>query len=221
MKRLGIKSIKFSGEKLAFNIPVLGKRFSGVVVIAVTSSGEVALKIRRIDADQDSLLHEAEMLRKTNTVEVGPRLINYSKNFLSMELIKGSLFSRWIETLKGGAKFRIRRVVRDVLEQCWILDKTGLDHGELSRASKHIVIDARDRPYILDFEGASTARRVSNVTSICQYLFIGSKEAEKVKGRIGDIDKTELINVLRGYKQERSQKNFEEILKVCSLQSKA
>ncbi len=218
LEKLGVKAVEFTGEKMAFDVPVLGKGHVGIVVAVHTDLGKGALKIRRVDADRAGMQHEAEMLRRANAIHVGPRLFNVTENFLLMEFIEGTLLPQWVEALKGrGTRSRIRRVLRAVLEQCYRLDEAGLDHGELSRAPKHIIVDADDRPHLVDFETASINRRVSNVTSICQYLFIGSKAAKTIKKKLGEVDKKELINALRNYKQEWTQESFKKILDVCGL----
>lgn len=218
LKRLSVKMLEFSGGKMAFNLQVLGKGCVGIVVAAHTDKGKVALKIRRVDADRAGMLHEAEMLRRANSVEVGPNLLGVTENFLLMEFVEGILLPQWVETLKGrGTRHRIRRVLRTLLEQCWRLDEEGLDHGELSRAPKHIIVDPNDKAFIVDFETASVNRRVSNVTSTCQYLFIGSHVGKMIKKKLGKIDKEQLIETLRNYKQRRTRENFENILNMCKL----
>jgi len=218
LKKLGVKAVEFTGEKKVFNTPVLGKGCVGIVVVAHTDKATVALKIRRVDADRSGMQHEAEMLRRANTIGVGPKLLNATENFLLMEFIEGTLLPQWAKTLRGkGTRPRLRRVLRGVLEQCWRLDEEGLDHGELSRAPKHVIVDANDSPRIVDFETASITRRVSNVTSVCQYLFLGSQAAKNTKRKLGEIRREELINALRTYKQERTRENFEKILDVCKL----
>jgi len=218
LKKLGVKAVEFTGEKMAFDVPVLGKGCVGIVVAVHTDTGKGALKIRRVDADRAGMQNEAKMLRRANAINVGPKLLNVTENFLFMEFIEGKLLPQWIEALKGrGTKSRIRWVLRTVLEQCYRLDEAGLDHGELSRAPKHIIVDEDDRPHLVDFETASINRRVSNVTSICQYLFIGSQAAKTIKRKLGGIDEKNLIRALRDYKQERTQVSFEKILDVCGL----
>ena len=63
------------------NIPVLGKGYVGVVVVANMKGQKVALKMRRIDADRLNFTHEAEMLQKANAIGVGPKFIAVSNNF--------------------------------------------------------------------------------------------------------------------------------------------
>jgi len=219
LKRLGVKAIEFAGGKRVFEAPVLGKGCVGIVVSArMEDEGKAALKIRRLDADRAGMQREAEMLRKANSVGVGPRLLGATENFLLMEFIEGTLLPQWVEVLRGkGTRSRVRRVLRGVLEQCWRLDEAGLDHGELSRAPKHLIIDANDNPHIVDFETASTTRRVSNVSSVCQYLFLGSQAAKTIKRKLGEISREELIKALRNYKQGCTRENLEEVMGVCGL----
>jgi len=213
LERLGVHALEFTGEKSVFDVPVLGKGCVGIVVVAYTILGRAALKIRRVDADRKEMFHEGEMLKRANAVDVGPKLLAISENFLLMELIEGTHFPEWIESLgEREGQSRVRLVLEDVLEQCHRLDEAGLDHGELSNAPKHILVNADDRPYLMDFETASINRRVSNVTSVCQYLFLGSQIAEKVKEKLGKVDEKQLIQKLRRYKRERTRENFEKLL---------
>ena len=134
-----------------------------------------------------------------------------------MEFIDGLLISRWIEKVSNLDVEDVRKVLREILEKARRLDRVGLDHGELSQASRHIIIDRDGHVHIIDFETASIRRRVSNVTSICQYLFISGAIAEALTNKIGRIKKDQLINALRAYKKSQNEKNFEIILKICGL----
>jgi putative serine/threonine protein kinase len=218
LKRLGVKAIQFTGNKRAFDVPILGRGHVGIVVVATTKMGQAALKIRRLDADRKEMQHEAEMLAKANSVGIGPRLIAMERDFLLMEFIEGALLPDWIASVKGrGTGKRIRAVLRDILEQCYRLDRAGLDHGELSRAPKHIIIDTVDKPHVVDFETASIMRRTSNVTSISQYLFVKSQLAGILRRKLGYVDQELLVSVLRSYKHEPTKQSFEALLKTCTL----
>jgi len=219
MRMLGIKALCFAGDKKIGNVSILGKGYVGIVVSACTEMGKTALKIRRTDADRETMKHEAEMLKIANSVNVGPKLIGFTQNLLLMDFIEGALLPMWIERVmrEKNAVKRIRGVLRNVLEQCRRLDEVGLDHGELSRAPRHIIVDNEDDPWILDFETASTTRRVSNVTSICQFLFLKGKTANLISEATNHNVEDKLIPFLRSYKRNSTQKNFNEILKACGL----
>jgi putative serine/threonine protein kinase len=215
LRRLRVETLEFSGEKQAFNLRVLGKGCVGIVTIAYRNGEKVALKIRRVDADRSGMRQESKMLKKANSVHVGPRLLCVSKNFLLMQFIDGNLLPKWVEKRRG--KMQIRKVLREVLEQCWRLDVTGLDHGELSHASKHIIINKSDVPFIVDFETASLNRKPSNVTSICQFLFISGLVAKQMAEKLGIEDEKTIIEALRRYKRDRTRGNFETVLEACNL----
>lgn len=91
-----------------------------------------------------------------------------------------------------------------------------LDHGELTHAPKHIIVNRNDRPCIVDFETASVNRKPANVTSVCQFLFI-SGIAEEVAEKIGKKDRKTIIDALRCYKKRGDHEDFENLLKICGL----
>ncbi len=212
----GVTALEFSGTASLFGVavPVLGKGFVGIVVIAHVNGERVAVKIRRADADRADLLHEAQMLTKANSVKVAPRLMTASKNFLLMQLIDGDLLPNWLKTNKDAAA--VKQVLGEVLEQCYRLDQVGLDHGELSKAPKHLLVDKTEKPFIVDFETASVERRVANVTAVCQYLFAGNSTAAKILAEIfGERNRLELIDTLKAYKKSRNREHFEDLLEFC------
>jgi putative serine/threonine protein kinase len=216
LRSLGVTAFEFSGTASVFGVglPVLGKGFVGIVVIAHMKGERVAVKIRRLDAGRVDLLHEARMLSIANSVNVAPKLITASKNFLVMQLIEGELLPNWLKTQKDATP--VRHVLREVLEQCFRLDQVGLDHGELSKAPKHLLIDKAGNPFIVDFETASRGRRAANVTAVCQYLFAGNSSASKVLAEIrGERNRLRLFDSLKAYKKDRTRANFENLLQVC------
>ena len=79
-----------------------------------------------------------------------------------MEFVTGQRIIDWVGNNKT-TKSKKRTVVTAILEQCFSLDAVGLDHGELSRLARHVIVS--DRPSIIDFESASTTRKTCNVTA--------------------------------------------------------
>lgn len=214
LQKHGIQALEFAGKASAFNVSVLGKGYVGIVVVAYLNGQRVALKMRRVDADRQSLEHEAELLIKANNTDVGPKFIAATNDFLLMQLIDGDLLYDWLETQRG--KELVRKVLVDILEQCWRLDEIGLDHGELSKAPKHLLVDKASKPFIVDFETASVERKVANVTAVCQFLFAGnSTVAATVAETFGERNRLELIDALKAYKKNRTRQYFEGLLKFC------
>lgn len=215
---IGVDALELSGAHQIGRSKVLGKGCVGIVVKALMHGKAVALKIRRVDADRRDMNHEADMLRLANSVDVGPRLLAKSDNFLVMELINGLPLNRWVAMLpRIGCKRRVRRVVGGLLDDCYRLDGISLDHGELSEAPKNVLVDENGVPRIVDFESASDKRRPSNVTSIAQYLLIGGGPAKRVRDILGWRRRASLIRALREYKHHPDDQSFQRIRLIAEL----
>jgi putative serine/threonine protein kinase len=217
LEKLKIKSVSFSGQTTIGSLQILGKGYVGVVVLAKKGNNIIALKIRRMDSQRSEMQSEAKLLRLANTVNVGPKLYDVSKNFLVMEYLEGDKIESWIQSLKGaGSSKKLKFIVRNILEDCYRLDQIGFDHGELSSISKHVIV-GKSRSTLIDFESSSVNRRVSNVTSVTQAIFIGSGIAKKVQRIYKIPPKEKIIDNLRAYKQEQTRKNFDSLLKILKL----
>ena len=217
LEKLKIKSICLTGPTTIGNLEILGKGYVGLVVLVKRGNKEVALKIRRTDSQRENMKNESILLKLVNSVSVGPKMIDVSKNFLVMEYIEGKKFSDWIEILKGsGSAKQLKSTIRNVLEDCYRLDQIGFDHGELSNISKHVIV-GKNKVALIDFESSSTKRRPSNVTSITQAFFIGSGIAKHAQKIYKNSSKEKIIFALKSYKQEKTRDNFEKLLKILKL----
>ena len=217
LEKLKIKSICLTGPTTIGNLEILGKGYVGLVVLVKRGNKEVALKIRRTDSQRENMKNESILLKLVNSVSVGPKMIDVSKNFLVMEYIEGKKFSDWIEMLKGsGSAKQLKSTIRNVLEDCYRLDQIGFDHGELSNISKHVIV-GKNKVTLIDFESSSTKRRPSNVTSITQAFFIGSGIAKHAQKIYKNSSKEKIIFALKSYKQEKTRDNFEKLLKILKL----
>lgn len=212
LEKLKIKSISLTGPTTIGKLAILGKGYVGVVVLAKKGTKDIAVKIRRLDSQRKEMRNEAKLLKTVNSVNVGPKLYDVSKNFLVMEFLEGEKIADWIKNLSGkGSVKKLKFTIRSVLEDCYRLDKIGFDHGELSSISKHVIV-GKSKSTLIDFESSSTKRRVSNVTSATQAIFIGSGIAKKVQKIYKVPSKDAIIENLRKYKREQSRENFDELL---------
>jgi|TARA_B100001971_G_scaffold181317_1_gene177972 putative serine/threonine protein kinase len=214
--QLGVSEVVFEGKTKIGGLGLLGKGCVSLVIKAKMDNGIYALKIRRTDANRPSMYREAELHRFANQVNVGPTLHNVSDNFILLDLVDDEGIVDWIRNLKGlGSTARLRNVVQEVLKQAYKLDQAGLDHGELSNLKKHVF--AGEKVTIIDFETASKNRRVSNVTSAVQNIFIGGPQARKVRRLLRLNEIQPIIDSVRKYKAERNMKLFEVLLKDLKL----
>ena len=217
LKKLGIRDVSFQGQTKIGSLNILGKGYVGVVVLSRIKNKLVAVKIRRTDASRINMVKEAKFLKIANKAGVGPLLIAMSKNFIIMEYLDGKKISEWVNELKSKRDIKLlKSIMQKILEDCYSLDVIGLDHGELSTISKHVVI-GKSKTTIIDYESASTQRRVSNVTSATQAICIGSGISKIVRKIYRMPSKNKIIKILRSYKQEQNRQNFEKILEILKL----
>ena len=216
LENLGVESISFQGKLEINTINILGKGYVGIVVLGKIGRKKVAVKIRRNDSPRKNLKKEAELLKIINKHKIGPKLIASSKNFLVMEYLDGEKIGDWVgELKKKGSSTQLKIIIKKVLEDCYSLDRIGLDHGELSNLTKHVIIGKKIT--IIDFESSSMDRKVSNVTSATQALCIGSGISKTI-GRVYTIPKKQkMVTVLRRYKLEGTRESFENLLSVLKL----
>jgi putative serine/threonine protein kinase len=215
---LRVEAIEPAGPQSIGRVRILGKGCVGIVVKAQRHGKVVALKIRRTDANRPDMSHEAHMLRLANSIEVGPRLLAESKNFLVMEFIEDLPLARWVQLLPvRGSKRRARKLIATLLDDCFRLDQVRVDHGELSNAPRNVLVDGADIPMIVDFESASDRRRPSNVTSIAQYLLIGGGPAKRLRGIMKWQRRKSLIHALRDYKRTCTTASYEKIKTIAKL----
>ena len=219
---LGIDSVSFSGPTTIGKTSILGKGYVGIVILARETASRrlFAVKIRRTDSPRPHMKHEGVLLKASNQAGVGPKLHRYSRNFLVMEYAKGVKIGDWLDGLNGrGTAARLRGVIKSIITDCFRLDEAGIDHGEISKITKHVIVSADDHPVIIDFESASVDRRPSNVTSITQAIFISSAIAKKVQRVYGSKMPTKevIISNLREYKRKPGRDTLDELVATLKL----
>ncbi|HVH16611.1 MAG TPA: serine/threonine protein kinase [Candidatus Angelobacter sp.] len=218
LNSLGIEGLEFVGPLRMGKLSVLGKGVVGLVFRGIADDHRVAVKIRRTDSRRSSMIHEAEMMKAANKAGIGPKCLGSSEDTLEMQLLEGQRLPLWISSLKGrGRKARVKATVKALLEQCIRLDAYGLDHGELSRAHKNVLVSEGDHPWILDYESASLMRRVNNFTSLAQYILLSGRFSRKVIRILGPFDQDELVKYLRLYKSGKTNDAFESTMKLLQV----
>lgn len=188
-----------------------------VVVRATVEGNEQALKIRRCDANRETMLDEYRLTQKANRVGVGAYAAAATRDFLVMQLVEGEEIDDHLRQIRGvGTRGRVREIIHRLLNQCRKLDLVGLDHGQLSDLRKHVIM-AGDEPYIIDFESSSLGRTPKNVTTAAQHLLIGGRSAPMVKRLLGLKSHEAVLRTLRNYKTDMSDENYVAILNAVGI----
>ena len=217
LKKIGVTHVSFTGPLQIEKCHILGKGYVGMVVLAKKNNEIVALKIRRIDSPRKNMSNEAKLLQIVNKLDIGPKFIKNSKNFLVMEYIDGEKIIDWAKKTETKSQ-EVRSVLNNVLRECYLLDDAGLDHGELSTIDKHVIVGKNENT-IIDFESSSTNRKPSNVTGATQGILIGTGLAKIIQKKIKLPPKETIINLIRQYKKNPNLENFEKITIGLKLQA--
>jgi putative serine/threonine protein kinase len=206
---LGIERVTFEGRTKIGRLGLVGIGTVGLVVKGTGKGDEVyALKIRRTDANRESLKEEFSLTQLANRVRVGAQAYKCTNDVMSMRYVKGVELEDYVKATSGkGSAKRIRELAHSLLNQCRKLDLIGVDHGQLSNLRKHVIVDG-DTPYIIDFESASQKRGMKNVTTAAQYLFVGSRLSPRIKRILSIKSSDPILGALRRYKVEMSDENY-------------
>jgi putative serine/threonine protein kinase len=215
LEKLSIERLYFEGPHIIQGFNILGKGHVGLVLLSKREKEKVAVKIRRIDSDRKDMTHEAKMLALANSVDVGPCLLEYSPNFIVMELIRGMYLREWIQECKP-KPHDLKNVLRNLLIKTRHLDSIGLDHGELTVVKRHFVI-TNNGPRIIDFESASINRRTKNVNSAVQSFFLNYGFSQIIKDIITLPNTSLLLDALKRYKLNLNEENFLKIINISRL----
>lgn len=216
IRSLGINAILVGGKTKIGRMNIVGKGCVGLVVKVEIEDKIYACKIRRTDADRNDMRREVLLHTIANSIGIGPSLFAHTKNFIIMEFIDGLTIIDWIRQQQNLSAYKVRDIVVTVLKKCYDLDKIHLDHGELSRLDRHILISEYDNVNIIDFESSSNLRRISNVTSATQALLLNGVIARRINGLL-NIPKNEIIHILRLYKQKPTRHNFDRLIHIIRM----
>jgi putative serine/threonine protein kinase len=212
LEKLGVESLLFEGRTRIGRLGILGIGTVGLVVKCRVGGQVLALKMRRTDANRPSLDEEFRMTTLANRVGVGAPLHGHTKDLILLKYLDFVELPDWLASIGGeGTRARVREMLHSLLNQCRTLDIMGLDHGELSDLRKHAVV-AEERPWILDFESASSNRQPRNVTSAAQYLLIGGRVAPLVRRLLGFKGTNRVLEVLQAYKRDTSDFSYARLL---------
>ena len=159
--------------------------------------GNVALK----ESTLERVKNESKWLRILNKNRVGPKLIEVKKNYFKYKFINGDFILDYFKLNDS------KPIIIDVLKQCRIMDKLKINKLEMHNPHKHIIIEKK-KPFLIDFERVYKTENPKNVTQFCQFLMSNSiKKVIKY-----NINKKELIKILKQYKKAQTEKNFRLII---------
>lgn len=168
----------------------LAKGHRGIVYTDKVNGKKICIKIEKRGLNR--IENEARFLQILNKQGIGPKFISYSDGMLKCEFISGKPISEKFD----------RKIAKEVLRQCFIMDKLGIDKFEMHHPLKHVIIGRKI--VMIDFERCKYSKKPKNVTGFSQ--FVSRKSKIKIP-----------IKLMREYKKNYSEKSFEKILDYFKL----
>lgn len=179
LKENGITEVYSYGRVNLGKGNVIGKGKTGI--IALLDHNKV-IKIRRSDSPKEDMEIEARI--QSLACPVAPRVYHFGKNFIVMEYIKGvNLDEKRIDL----------NIILNLLIKAKELEERNIEHKELSRPYKNVMISNEGKVYIIDYDSASIKEKPLNVTSILSWLRLNDLASQYKKTRRLD----EIIETLK------------------------
>ncbi|GAB6064957.1 hypothetical protein JCM9492_00490 [Aquifex pyrophilus] len=177
----------------------LGEGWRGRVYKAVYNGKKVAVKVAKAPDKVKAIQKEAEILEKLKGLEGFPQIIAKGEDFFVYEFIEGKPYGK----LKLNEEEK-KRILREVLERAYILDRLGINRDEFSDIRKNVLVDEKGNVYVIDFDRGTFKKNPSNVRQFLQIL-----------RREGFISQEEAIELGKRYK-ENPEKVIQEIREILT-----
>lgn len=169
----------------------MGKR--GVIYTFTKNNIKYAIKIKNPDSKaKERIRNEAKYLKLLNKYNIGPELAKAKDNYIIYKFIPGNLLKNQKPT---------KAQIKQILTQCHKLDRLKINKMEMHHPLKHIILK-NNKAYLIDFERCYKTNHPKNTTQFCQYLM----------GQNLLKNKTKLKQILKQYKKQQSEDNFNKIL---------
>ena len=139
-------------------------------------------------------LIEAKWLKKLKKLNFVPKVIFADSSTIVMEFVDGKTISEYLKKNKNP------KILKQILKQCYELDKLKINKLELTNPYKHILIK-NSSAKMIDFERCYKTNNPKNVTQFSEYL---------MRKRL--IDRKKLTLLLKKYKKSQTKLNFDNIL---------
>ena len=167
---------------------------------------KVAIKVKRKESKAIGRIeNEVKWLKLLDRKGIGPRLMFSTESYFVYRFIEGEFILDWIKRNDGK---EIVKVLRDLLEQCFVLDKVGINKEEMHHPHKHILVTEKNEAILLDFERCHQTEKPGNVTQFVEFICRIRKELVK-KGF--KIDVKELRGLAKEYKEVYQRSVLENI----------
>jgi release factor glutamine methyltransferase len=192
-------------QKGITDIKKFAKGHRGIIWKAKLKNKAVAIKTKLpSSAAVGNIEREAEWLRLLNQKGIGPKLISAEKNYFIYRFVEGIFIREFI--IKADKK-ALKKVLKDVFSQCFILDQLKINKEEMHHPVKHIIINKKT--VLVDFERANKTINPKNITQFCQYIINQRDELNRKGFR---ISREKIIKLAKSYKENPIKERLYKII---------
>jgi release factor glutamine methyltransferase len=198
LERKGVEQIKY------FTHGKRGNIFTGVIdksklvkKFFPTQSDivKVGIKVKREESKAMSRMeNESNWLKVLNKKNIGPRYMFSGEDYLVYQFAEGEFILDWA---KDKPIEEVKKVLLEVLEQCYIMDSLGVNKEEMHHPMKHVIVG--ENVVLLDFERCSRTEKPKNVTQVIEFI---------CRMDLG-LNKDQLRELAQEYKNDLSREKFD------------
>ncbi len=185
----------------------------GMIYQGIYKKKKVIIKIKNPKSHAiDTIKKEIFWLRRLSRYKICPKLLFGDEDFAVMEFIGGELI---LDFIKNNPSANVKKVLKEILRQMYLLDKLGITKEEMHRPLKHIIVQKMHSEkkmhsknaffsVLIDFERAHFTEKPKNVTQFCDFLM---RCSELLKEKGITIKKEKIIGFAGEYKNIVTHKN--------------
>ena len=204
-------TLKTLEKKKIKNIKYFAKGKRGIVFTGYYKNKKTAIKIKNPESEAVLRINnEINFLKILNKKNIGPKLLFYDKDFFAYGFVEGINISEFLEKPIINKK-AIIDLIKKIMSQMYIMDKLKINKEEMSHPQKHIIINKKNKPVLIDFERAHCTIKPSNATQFCDFL-ISKHMATILKSNNIKIDDKKIISAAKKYKKQQNKENFNRII---------
>ena len=194
------------------NIKYFTKGHRGILYTGNYKDKKVVIKAKLPESKAEGRIeNEGKWIKKLNKKGIGPKLIKATKDYFFYYYVDGEFIIDYIKTLEKNKESKkiILKIIKNVLEQCYVLDGLNVDKEEMHHPLKHIIVDKKQKVTLLDFERCHIVDYGKNVTQFVVFLM---RLKEFLAEYMIKIDQDKLIALAKLYKRDQTKEHFDKIL---------
>ena len=113
--------------------------------------------------------------------------------------------------VKNNKKGNIKKILKNVFEQLFIMDKLRINKEEMSHPLKHIIANKKNKAVLIDFERCHKTKKPSNATQFSSFL-ISNYVINILKYKNIKINTKKIIELSKKYKKQINKNNLNKIV---------